>query len=189
MEEGTNPSGTNPDDPDDDAIEKDIIELLLDDYFEPYFFMARYVIIVPVVVSFLGAVLSFGIGTYFTYEGFVELYHHGTAKVSLHVIKAVDAYLLGLILVIFSFGVYDFFVSELEPAEEAGVRPDWLKFETVGELKNKVVEVVIVILAILFYEQMKAHGGSFSTFKEFLIIPIGTMLLAIAVGSFKFLTE
>lgn len=170
-------------------IDKDPIEEFLDDFFEPLFFMSRYVIIVPVVISLLGAILMFGIGAYFTYEGLHELQVFHAESVALPLIKAIDAFLLGLILIIFSFGVYDFFVSELEPAEEAGVRPDWLKFESVGELKTKVFEVVIVVLAIMFYEQMKANKDSFTSFSEFLIIPIGTAFLAVAVGMFKYFTE
>lgn len=191
MADGAEPVDGGEDVPtiDPDEVDKDPIEEFLDDYFEPLFFMSRYVIIVPVIISLLGAMLMFGIGAYFTYEGLIELEHFHVEGVALPLIKAIDAFLLGLILIIFSFGVYDFFVSELEPADEAGVRPDWLKFESVGELKTKVFEVVIVVLAIMFYEQMKANKDGFETFNEFLIIPIGTAFLAIAVGAFKYMTE
>ena len=114
----------------------------------------------------------------------------GTLRsVTLPLIKALDAFLIGIILTIFSFGVYDFFVSELEPAEEAGVRPDWLKFESVGELKNKIIEVVLVILAIQFFELMKAHASEFSDPYMYLIVPVGTAILAVSIGFFKWSTH
>lgn len=172
-------------------VEKDRVELWLDDYFEPFFFKLRYFLMVPVLVSFVGAMVMFGVGSYETGVALFEFVggHFGGKGVTVPLIKALDAYLIGIILTIFSFGVYDFFVSELEPAEEAGVRPDWLKFESVGELKNKIIEVVLVILTIVFFEQMRANAEVFDTTEEFLIIPVGTAILAVSLGAFKYLTE
>lgn len=172
-------------------VNKDNIELWLDDHFEPFFFKLRYFLMFPVVIAFLGSLVMFGVGVYETLVAAKVFVggHFGGKGVTLPLIKALDAFLIGIILVIFSFGVYDFFVSELEPAEEAGVRPDWLKFETVGELKNKIIEVVLVILAILFFEQMKANAESFDSPELYLIVPVGTAILAVSLGAFKYLTE
>jgi len=174
-----------------EAVDKDTIELWLDDYFEPFFFKLRYFLMIPVLVSFVGAMVMFGVGSYETGVALFEFVggHFDGKGVTVPLIKALDAYLIGIILTIFSFGVYDFFVSELEPADEAGVRPDWLKFESVGELKNKIIEVVLVILTIVFFEQMRANVEAFDTTEELLIIPVGTAILAVSLGAFKYLTE
>jgi uncharacterized membrane protein YqhA len=168
------------------------LELWLVENFEPPFFKLRFVLIVPVLISLVGAIMMFIVGAN-------QIYKAGTAilinqnfsnpAVTLPVIKALDAFLIGIILIIFSFGIYDFFVSILEPAHHAGVRPDWFKFDSTGELKTKLVELVLVILAILFFEQIIASVGDFEDPVLYLIIPTGAAILAVSIGFFKWATH
>jgi uncharacterized membrane protein YqhA len=175
----------------DDSKRSDL-ELWLVEHFEPPFFKLRFVLIVPVLVSLVGALMMFSVGASHTYEAATSILLRGDFSnpgVTLPIIKALDAFLIGIILIIFSFGIYDFFVSILEPAEHAGLRPDWFKFETTGELKTKMVELVLVILAILFFEQMIANVKDFEDPVSYLIIPTGAAILAISIGFFKWATH
>jgi len=47
-------------------IKKDKIEKWLDAHFESPFFKTRYILLVPVICSFIAALLAFYIGTYQT---------------------------------------------------------------------------------------------------------------------------
>lgn len=175
-----------------EKTKKSAQELWLDSKFEPRFFRLRFLLIIPVIVSFIGSMIMFSVGTYNTYKAvyaFVIKQSYGGTPVILPIIKALDAFLIGIILVIFSFGIYDFFISELEPAQHAGVRPDWFKFETTGELKTKLIEVVLVILAIKFFEQIIGAADQFTDPLLYLIIPTGTAILAISLGFFKWSVE
>lgn len=177
---------------DPEAIDKSSMESWLDRHFEPPFFKLRLFLLFPVLVSFLGSLVMFFVGGYNTYKALYALLfkvEFGGAPVILPIIKALDAFLIGIILVIFSFGVYDFFISNLDPASHAGVRPDWFKFESTGELKNKLIELVLVILAIQFFEQMVANVETFDRPVMYLIIPGGAAILAISLGFFKWATE
>lgn len=172
--------------------EKTYIERWLDRNFEPIFFELRYVTLIPVLVAFFASIIMFSSGTYHVYDATTAMILGGeftSSAVALPIIKALDAYLVGIILVIFSFGIYDFFVSELEPAEDAGLRPDWFKFDSTGDLKNKLIEVVLVILAIKFFEQMIAHVKDINSIEMYLVIPIGAAILAISLGFFKWATH
>jgi uncharacterized membrane protein YqhA len=171
--------------------EKSRIETWLDTYFEPVFFELRYIVLIPVIVGFFASIVMFVIGTYHVYNASsaIILADFSSSAVTLPIIKALDAYLVGIILVIFSFGIYDFFVSELEPAESAGLRPDWFKFDSTGDLKNKLIEVVLVILAIKFFEQMVAHVKDINNIETYLVIPIGAAILAVSLGFFKWATH
>lgn len=171
---------------------KSSIENMLDEYFEPIFFELRYAILVPVLVGFFAALVMFAIGTYHVVNASSAMLletKFSSSAVTLPIIKALDAYLVGIILIIFSFGVYDFFISELEPAESAGLRPDWFKFDSTGDLKNKLIEVVLVILAIKFFEQMVAHVKDIESIEMYLVIPVGAAILAISLGFFKWATH
>lgn len=164
----------------------------LDEYFEPRFFELRYLLMVPVLVSFAGSIVMFVVGTYNTFNAIYAISiegDFGQTAVILPIIKALDAFLIGIILVIFSFGIYDFFVSVLEPADHAGVRPDWFKFESTGELKTKLIEVVLVILAIKFFEKIVGNTDKFDEPILYLIIPTGAAILAISLGFFKWTTH
>ncbi len=168
------------------------MEQWLDAYFEPSFFRLRYLLLVPVLVSFVGSLVMFYVGAYDTYKALYALIIQGQSSgeaVILPIVKALDAFLIGIILVIFSFGIYDFFISKLDPAEHAGVRPDWFKFDSTGELKNKLIELVLVILAIQFFEQMIANVDGFEDPMLYLIIPAGAAILAVSLGFFKWATE
>lgn len=179
-------------DSDGDRTDESNIEQWLDANFEPPFFKLRYSLLIPVLVSFLGSLGMFIVGSYHTYDALTSLFlqgNFGSKEVTLPIIKALDAFLIGIILVIFSFGIYDFFVSKLDPAEYAGIRPDWFKFETTGELKNKLIEVVLVILAIKFFEQIVANIDTLNEPVLYLIIPIGAAILAFSLGFFKWATE
>lgn len=175
-----------------DSKTKSASEVWLDENFEPAFFRLRYFLLVPVIVSFIGSMVMFTVGSYNTYKAVYALVvkqSFGGSPVILPIIKALDAFLIGIILVIFSFGIYDFFVSQLEPAEHAGIRPDWFKFETTGELKTKLIEVVLVILAIKFFEQIIGNTEQFTDPILYLIIPTGAAILAISLGFFKWSVE
>ncbi|WP_255151322.1 YqhA family protein [Halorarius halobius] len=173
-------------------LEKKPAERWLDDHFEPVFFQMRYFLLMPVLVAFVGAMTMFAVGGYHTFKAVAALviqFQVGGAKVTLPIIKALDAFLVGIILVIFSFGVYDFFISTLDPARYASIRPDWFKFDSTGELKNKLIEVVLVILAIKFFEQIVANIDQFTSPEIYLVIPAGAAILAVSLGFFKWATE
>jgi len=57
------------------------------------------------------------------------------------------------------------------------------------KLVHQMVELVLVILAILFFEQMIANAGSFDDPVLFLIIPVGAAILAVSIGFFKWATH
>jgi len=176
-----------------EELEMGSSEQWLNRHFESRFFALRYTLLVPVIVAFIGSTVMFANGTYHTAKAMSALVigqHLGSSQeVTLPIIKALDAFLVGIILVIFSFGIYDFFISELDPAERSSIRPDWFKFESTGELKNKLIEVVLVILAIKFFEQMVANADQITDIERFLVIPAGAAILAISLGFFKWATE
>ncbi|PKP59220.1 MAG: hypothetical protein CVT89_01545 [Candidatus Altiarchaeales archaeon HGW-Altiarchaeales-2] len=165
-------------------VKKDRVERWFDVHFEPGFFKARYIIIAPVICSFIGAILAFYVGVYATWEAIYMLINNNTLEIEGQLIKVMDAFLMGLILIIFSFGVYDLFVSKLDPAEASGIRPNWLKFNDVGELKVMLTEVILVILTILFFEWVQHNINHLESW-SILVIPIGVLFIAVGIGVFK----
>lgn len=166
---------------------KDRAETWLDRRFEPLYFRLRYVILVPSVASFFGALLMFGAGLREVYAAAVGF--PAPDPVTIHVIKAVDIFILGLVLIIFAYGSYDLFISELEPARSSKVGPDWMRFNDVGQLKTVLVEVVLVVLVILYFEVIKMNIDTLTSPVHFLVIPLGILMIAYGIGNFKQLTK
>jgi len=69
------------------------------------------------------------------------------------VIKIVDDFLVGIVLLIFGLGSYDLFVSRIDPARDQNdIRPVWLVFSSLEELKSVLGKVVLMILTITFLQ-------------------------------------
>jgi len=81
------------------------LELWLVEHFEPPFFKLRFVLIVPILVSLVGALMMFSVGASHTYKAATSILLRGDFSnpgVTLPIIKALDAFLIGIILIMFS---------------------------------------------------------------------------------------
>jgi len=74
-------------------------------------------------------------------------------ELMMSVIKTVDDFLVGIVLLIFGLGSYDLFISRIDPAlNQTDIRPDWLIFSSLEELKGVLGKVVLMILTITFLQ-------------------------------------
>ena len=154
---------------------------------------SRFLSLVAVVGSFAGSVLMFFLGAYNIYEAFVrglrvegdEPGQFGTGAV-ISVIEGLDRFLIAIVLLYFAYGVYALFIHPGEP-EETLALPDWLRVKQIGQLKQVVAEVIIVILLVLF---LKAALQAYHTPEVALdamqiaslgLLPISVALLALAL--------
>ena len=149
----------------------------------------RYISLISVIASGLGSILMFIIGAikvgraYLAYfSGGIAHQPNASAKYAIsYIIQAIDIFLIGLVLMIFSGGIYHLFIRRLE-SDSAEIN-SWAKVSSIGELKRILVELVIVILFVKTLEGALAIGpGDYRW--ENLVLPLGVMMLALA---FKFM--
>lgn len=70
------------------------------------------------------------------------------------VIKAVDGFLVAAILLVVAFGLYELFVSRLDPARRrAGLGPNLLMVRSLEDLKDRVAKLVVLVLVIEFFQR------------------------------------
>ena len=128
---------------------------------ENFLWNFRLIIVLGVIGLIVCSTVVFVMGILETYNVVVHLvtyiYHHGLHfheiynDVIVGVITIVDDFLLGIVLLIFSLGTYDLFISRIDPAEEQDdIRPDWLVFNSLDELKSVLGKVVLMIMIINF---------------------------------------
>ena len=95
------------------------------------------------------------------------------------IIGAVDLYLIAVVLLIFSFGIYELFVSEIDDAEESEVGNKILSINSLDELKDKLGKVVIMVLIVGFFKRV--INMSFETPMEMLYLSGSILMLALAL--------
>lgn len=132
---------------------------------EGFLWNFRYIIVLAIFGLLLGSVVVFVMGLvevfnivgkfithWLTYgSDFSKIYK----DVLLGLIIAVDDFLLGIVLIIFGLGTYDLFISHINPAEQQDdVRPDWLVFSSLDELKGVLGKVVLMIMIITFLKHV-----------------------------------
>jgi uncharacterized membrane protein YqhA len=115
--------------------------------------LTRYLLLLAVVGLFVGAALLLilgGVGTVRTViEAIPELNEgrHFGKTLMVGYIELADLFLVGTILYITALGIYTLFIDNTLPL------PAWLVIRTIGDLKNKLISVVIVVLGVNFLAQ------------------------------------
>ena len=164
-------------------------EAWLHKHFEPAFFDMRYIIIIPVIITFIGAFIMFIIGAIEAWNSINLFFTNDYEHSQLSLILGIDAFLLGLVMLIFSYGIYDLFLSKIDITDRPSVRPTWMRFRDIGELKIILAQVILIILTINFFELVFIHMNDPESFQDYMIIPVGIVLIAVGLGVFERLTR
>ena len=80
---------------------------------------------------------------------------------------------------IFGFGVYELFISEIDFAKDK-FADSTLKINTLDQLKNKIIKVIIIVLIVKFFEKVLKLSHNFITPNDLLLFSIS--ILSICIG-------
>jgi uncharacterized membrane protein YqhA len=108
--------------------------------------LTRYAVIVPSIASIIGALLLMAQGSISIMIVIVDavLNEAYLKDTIVDVLTAVDAILLGTVLLVIGYGLYELFVdTRLEV-------PTWLQVRDLDDLKSKLIGVVVAIIAVVF---------------------------------------
>ena len=161
-----------------------IIEAL----FESALWRGRLISVLAVIFGMLGAIALFLIASadiwhmaVITYKYFFMHYHPDNFHEELigGIIGAVDLYLIAVVLLIFAFGIYELFISEIDDAENSEVGNKILAIHSLDELKDKLGKVVVMVLIVSFFK--KVMHMDFGTPLEMLYLAGSILALALAL--------
>ncbi len=154
-------------------------------------FSARWVSLVAVVFSAVGAVLMFiaggvtsiqAVGAYLGTGDYKAFSSDAALEATVDVVTALDQFLLGLVLLVFAFGIYSLFISTETDEERVRIgAPDWLRVTSVSELKIKLLETVSVLLAVLFLKGILQGSADAPIEWSALVVPLAVALFALTV--------
>jgi uncharacterized membrane protein YqhA len=140
----------------------------------------RAVMLIGSAGAMVGSLLMFLQGAFHLHDAWHKLTSGTEAEkqVTVPVLEAVDAFLFGIVLVIFAYGIAIGFVFTLP--EGYGKRlPVWMKVQGVGQLKATLAEVVIVVLIVIFARVVVEANGHFEW--SMLVLPASILLIAVAL--------
>lgn len=107
---------------------------------------ARYAVVIPAVASILGALLLMFQGSVAMVTTIIDVVTSGN-KLKLTIVDiltAVDAILLGTVLLVIGYGLYELFIDE-----DLRV-PLWLQVQDLDDLKSKLIGVIVAIISVIF---------------------------------------
>ena len=131
---------------------------MLENVFEKILWNMRYCVLLAVFFSFISSVTLFLLGSVEVIEAVgYALAHYNQEGINIKVvgmvIGAIDLYLIGIVLLIFTFGVYELFISKID----VGRRNQEIKILEVtnlDQLKNRLLKVIIMVLIVAFFKQV-----------------------------------
>ena len=122
---------------------------------------SRYFIVVAVLGSFAASATALAYGGLATAAVIVQtfgsgdLFQKGAVKVlQVELVTIIDLFLLGTVLYIIAVGLYELFVDPGLPM------PPWLRITSLDDLKERLLGVVAVLLAVTFLGSAVTWDGS-----------------------------
>lgn len=101
------------------------------------------------------------------------------ATIVAHVAEIVDGYLFATILIIFSLGLYELFISKIDAIELSPIASRLLLIRSLDDLKERLAKVVFLILIVRYFQyalETAIHGPL-----DLLYLAVGIALIAVSL--------
>lgn len=158
---------------------------MLEAIFEGAIWRSRFIILLAVIFGLLGAIILVVVAS-------MDIWHvtlntvtiittgahpdHFHEDVVAGIIGAVDLYLIAVVMFIFSFGLYELFISEINEASAKKNGNQILVIHSLDQLKDKIAKVIVMVLIVNFFQRV-LHTN-FTTPLEMLYFAISIAALA-----------
>jgi len=133
---------------------------LIEELFEKFLWSSRFLVLFAVLSSLAASLCLFFIGTFDVVKVVIDLVSYAAGfneKIDIHVevigtiIGSVDIFLIAVVLLIFSFGLYELFISHIDAADETE-SSNILDIGSLDILKDKIGQVIIMALIVKFFQ-------------------------------------
>ena len=118
--------------------------------------------ILAVILSLVGSVLLFIVASWDIIHAGIKTigYYSGstTGHDDIHnlllnaIISSIDLYLIAVVLLIFSFGLYELFITKISIKELSNIKV--LEIHTLDQLKDKLAKVIVMALIVAFFSKV-----------------------------------
>ena len=159
--------------------------------FEGALWNSRFVIILAVIGSLLAGFAIFYMATVDVVYLISHMVHYADASLTAearkalhdstvtHIVEVVDGYLLATVMLIFSLGLYELFISDIDQAHGSKASSKILVISNLDDLKSRLAKVILMILIVtLFEEALNMH---MSTPLDLVYLGASIALIALAL--------
>lgn len=157
---------------------------IVENIFERALWSLRFIVILGVIFGAISAIVLFVTGSLEIFHilvSFTQASGHPLTheEILIDIIGAVDFYLIGLVLIIFTFGIYELFISEIDIARIEGGFGSILDISNLDDLKNKIIKVIIMVLIVTFFKRILSM--EFTTSVDMLAMAVSICLICVGV--------
>lgn len=157
---------------------------IIEIFFEKSLWSTRFLTLIPVIFGIASSLGMMIVASLHIIETFKPLFNNTyvvayNKKIISGVVTAIDLYLIGVILLIFSFGLYELFISKIDVGRSSE-QNNILKITSLDQLKNKILKVIVMVMIVTFFKE--AIRLNYST--PLSIIYFGLSVLAISISVF-----
>jgi len=136
---------------------------MIERLFEGAIWNSRFIVLLAVVFGLIGAIILFVVASMDIWQVAVETYQvifhitphpeHFHENIVAGIIGAVDLYLIAVVMFIFSFGLYELFISDIDQAEGKN-GSKLLAIHDLDQLKDKIAKVIVMVLVVSFFQRV-----------------------------------
>ncbi len=133
--------------------------------FEGGLWNSRFVILFAVLGSLFAGFAIFYMATVDVWNLVLHVVHYADSDLTdvarkalhdatvTHIVEVVDGYLLAVVLLIFSLGLYELFISDIDQAEGSRASSKILVINSLDDLKSRLAKVILMIMIVTLFEQ------------------------------------
>lgn len=159
---------------------------MLERIFEGGLWKSRFFTLFAVIFSLMGSIILFLVASLDIWQVVLlirDMIFFHVHPENLHenvvasIIGAIDLYLIAVVLLIFSLGIYELFISKIDEAENS--TSNILQIHSLDQLKDKIAKVIIMVLVVSFFQRVlhTPYNGAL----EMLYFSGSILLLALAL--------
>lgn len=133
--------------------------------FEGSLWNSRFVILFAVIGSLLAGFTIFYMATVDVVYLIMHALHYADLSMAedarkvlhdstvSHIVEVVDGYLLATVMLIFSLGLYELFISDIDQAHGSKASSKILVINSLDDLKSRLAKVIIMIMIVTLFEE------------------------------------
>ena len=127
--------------------------------FERGLSLAQLTLVLPVVVLVLSGIGAFVYATVYAVHTVADIAKHPFYEHNLRLfLIEIDVFLIGATLIIAAFGLYELFISPIDPDGRGRRLPAWLEMNDLNDLKARVISMIILLTAVTFTDVLLDFG-------------------------------
>ncbi len=152
--------------------------------FESTLYFTRYLTLLAVFGSLASAVALFIKGSIIVINALISFFANIASpeyeKMLEMFVSSVDVFLFAMVLIIFGVGIYELFISKIDPVEQkVDGRPSWLQIRSVDDLKSSLGKVIMMVLIVTFFKY--SIDQHYDNVNELLKLGVGIVLISLAL--------